>query len=124
MIFGIIIIFGVCGNLFVIIVIFWFKCFWYFVNSYLILNFVVSDFLIVFFFMLYYLVIVLDFSIIVDNGLLCKVGGILLYLFYIFFIVILVMLVIERYIVVSDLLRYMSCVIVKMIVIMVGYLWF
>jgi len=66
---------------------------------------------------------VLDLSIIADDGLLCKVGGILSYPFYISSTVTLVMLAIERHIAVSDPLRYISRVTAKTIAIMVAYSW-
>lgn len=121
---GIIIIFGVCGNLLVIIAILRFKRLRHSVNSYLILNLAISDFLTAFLLMPYHLTTVLDLSIIADDGALCKAGGILSYPFYISSTVTLVMLAIERHIAVSDPLRYISRVTAKTIAVMVGYSWF
>lgn len=72
----------------------------------------------------YHLTTVLDLSIIADDGVLCKVGGILSYPFYISSTATLVMLAIERHIAVSDPLRYISRVTAKTIAVMVGYSWF
>ena len=121
---GIIIVFGVCGNLLVIIAILRFKRLRRVVNSYLILNLAVSDFLTASLLMSYHLATVLNLSIIADNGLLCKVGGILSYPFYISSTVTLVMLAIERHIAVSDPLRYISRVTARTISLMIGYSWF
>lgn len=121
---GIIIIFGVCGNLLVIIAILRFKRLRRAVNSYLILNLAISDFLTAALLMPYHLATVLDLSIIADDGLLCKVGGLLSYPFYISSTITLVMLAIERHIAVSDPLRYMSRVTARTIALMIGYSWF
>lgn len=121
---GIIIVFGVCGNLLVIIAILRFKRLRRAVNSYLILNLAVSDFLTASMQMPYHLATVLDLSIIADDGLLCKVGGILSYPFYICSTVTLVMLAIERHIAVSDPLRYMSRVTGRTVAIMIVFSWF
>lgn len=121
---GVIIIFGLCGNLLVIIAILRFKRLRRSVNSFLILNLAISDFLTASLLMPYHLATVLDLTIIKDDGLLCKVGGILSYPFYICSTVTLVMLAIERHIAVSDPLRYLSRVTSRTISIMIGYSWF
>lgn len=121
---GIIIIFGVCGNLLVIIAILRFKRLRRSLNSFLILNLSISDFLTASLLMPYNLATVLDLSIIADDGFLCKIGGILSYPLYICSTVTLVMLAIERHIAVSDPLRYMSRVTARTIAIMIGYSWF
>ncbi|PFX33357.1 trace amine-associated receptor 7d-like [Stylophora pistillata] len=120
---GVIIVFGVCGNVLVVIAIIRFKRLRRAVNSYLILNLAVSDFLTASILMPFQLATVLDLNIIVDNGLLCKVGGILSYPFYICSTITLVMLAIERYIAVSDPLRYISRVTTRTITIMIVYCW-
>lgn len=120
---GIIIVFGVCGNLLVIIAILRFKRLRRAVNSYLILNLAVSDFLTASILMPFHLATVLDLNIIVDNGFLCKIGGILSYPFYICSTITLVMLAIERHIAVSDPLRYISRVTTRTIAIMIVYCW-
>lgn len=121
---GIIIVFGLCGNLLVIIAILRFKRLRRSVNSYLILNLAISDFLTASLNMPYHLASVLDLSIISDNGALCKAGGILSYPFYISSTITLVMLAIERHIAVSDPLRYLSRVTSRTISIMIAYAWF
>lgn len=121
---GFLIIFGLCGNLLVTIVILRFKRLRRYVNSYLILNLAISDFLTTSISMPYQLATVLDLSIISHNGVLCKVGGILSYPFYISSTVTLVMLAIERHIAVSDPLRYVSRVTTRTISIMIAFAWF
>lgn len=121
---GIIIIFGLCGNLLVIIAILRFKRLRRSVNSYLILNLAICDFLTAFLNMPYHLATVLDVSIIADDGLLCKVGGILSYPFYISSTVTLVMLAVERHIAVSYPLRYLTHVTSRTISMMICYSWF
>lgn len=121
---GVIIIFGLCGNLLVIIVILRFKRLRRYASSYLILNLAISDFLTASTNMPYHLATVLDLSIISGNGLLCKVGGILSYPFYISSTVTLVMLAIERHIAVSDPLRYLSRVTSRTIAFMITFSWF
>jgi len=121
---GIVIIFGFCGNLLVIIAIVRFKRLRRSINSFLILNLAISDFLTTSLLMPFQLATVLDLSIISGNGLLCKVGGILSYPFYICSTVTLVMLAIERHIAVSDPLRYLSRVTPRTISIMIAYSWF
>ena len=121
---GIIIIFGLCGNVLVIVAILCFKRLRRSVNCYLILNLAITDFLTAFLLMPYHLATVLDLSIISDNGLLCQIGGILSYPFYICSTVTLVMLAIERHIAVIDPLRYLSRVTAQTIAIMICYSWF
>ena len=121
---GVIIIFGLCGNLLVIIVILRFKRLRRYVSSYLILNLAISDFLTASINMPYHLATVLNLSIISGNGLLCKMGGILSYPFYISSTLTLVMLAIERHIAVRDPLRYLSRVTSRTIGFMVAFAWF
>lgn len=120
---GIVIVFGICGNVLVIVAIVRFKRLRRSVNSYLILNLAIADFLTAFLLMPYHLATVLDLSIISGNGMLCKIGGILSYPFYICSTVTLVMLAIERHIAVSDPLRYLSRVTIRTILIMICFAW-
>ena len=121
---GIILVFGVCGNLLVIAAVIRFKRLRRSMSGYLILNLAFSDFLNAFLLMPYHLTTVLDLSVIMDDGLLCKVGGILSYPFYICSTITLVMLAVDRHIALSDPLRYLSRVTTRTICIMIAFSWF
>ncbi|KXJ18534.1 5-hydroxytryptamine receptor 4 [Exaiptasia diaphana] len=119
----VVIVFGVVGNTFVIAATVRFHRLRRNVSNYLLLNLAISDLLSSSVIMPYHLASVINLDIINDNGLLCQIGGTLSYPILLTSTLTLVMLAIDRFIAMSDPLRYRARITFKAISFMISYTW-
>lgn len=119
----VIIVFGTVGNIFVIVATAKFQRLRRNISNFLLLNLAISDLLSSAVIMPYQLATVINVDIIRYNGTLCEIGGALTYPILLTSTLTLVMLAIDRFIAMSDPLRYRARVTHKTIYTMIAYTW-
>jgi hypothetical protein len=123
LVLGIFIIFGVIGNIFVILATIKFERIRRTNSNFLLLNLAIADFLSSAVIMPYHLATVVDLDIVSSNGLLCRIGGAITYPILLSSTLTLAMLAADRYIAMNDPLRYKARITYKTILVMICYTW-